>query len=316
MENVTIEKVLQKVTKTAKIKSNKQKERVMETIGARIIRLRKIHRLTQSQLAEKLNVSDKVISNWECGETTPGLNDITTLKNYFNVSLDFLVDGKETREDAQSLIPQITDAELKSDWIKKCLKFINDAKLKKYTDIIFPKCERDALMSDSISYDWTSNLGVGIFALGILQEDEYGIYEGDITINLNRLLQLDNFQIYDAIIKQHLQIVEICKNVSNKPLRERDFYDKKPICAEDIQGLTDVHFYELLNDKKELQSAFESLDKQNPNKWHIIKVLIEKGASIRRLVSIDPTYGNSYYADDWLVTELVYNLALTKLNTK
>ena len=39
----------------------------MNEFGNLIISLRKKHNMTQKQLAEKLNVSDKAVSRWETG---------------------------------------------------------------------------------------------------------------------------------------------------------------------------------------------------------------------------------------------------------
>lgn len=44
-----------------------------KTIGGFIAALRKANGMTQRELAEKLNVSDKSISRWERDETAPDL---------------------------------------------------------------------------------------------------------------------------------------------------------------------------------------------------------------------------------------------------
>ena len=56
------------------------------SIGTQIKSLRKKRNWTQQQLAEKINVSSQVISNWERGYTIPTAKDIKImakeLKNY------------------------------------------------------------------------------------------------------------------------------------------------------------------------------------------------------------------------------------------
>lgn len=288
----------------------------METIGSRIIKLRKIKQLTQSQLAEKLKISEKVISNWECGATTPSLEDITAIKSYFNVSLNYLVDGTITDDDKIALTPNVAVAELKVNWIKKCLKFINNANLKKYTDIIFPQNEREEFLSEDIKYPSPfSNIAMfsaGVFIPGAIEYDEFGIPEISIAIHFNKLLALDNYQLYDELTKYKFPIMENNPSVKNA-FQKRELF--APICAKDIFGLTDVRFYEKLSNQQEVQNALDDIDKQNPNIWHIIKILIEKGAYIKRLSSVSDPYGNlkNNYTEDWLMTELVYQLALTKI---
>ena len=45
---------------------------------------------TQSELADKLNYSDKSISKWEHGETTPPIDVLKELSTLYDVSLDYL----------------------------------------------------------------------------------------------------------------------------------------------------------------------------------------------------------------------------------
>lgn len=52
---------------------------------------RKKNQLTQEQLAEKIFVSTKTISNWETGKTTPDIDSLIRLANLFNLSLDTIL---------------------------------------------------------------------------------------------------------------------------------------------------------------------------------------------------------------------------------
>jgi transcriptional regulator with XRE-family HTH domain len=52
--------------------------------------LRKGRGLTQGQLAEKFNYSDKSISKWEHGEALPDLNTLQELADFYGVTLDYL----------------------------------------------------------------------------------------------------------------------------------------------------------------------------------------------------------------------------------
>ena len=53
--------------------------------------LRKKNGLTQLELAEKLNYSDKAVSKWEKGESLPGVEVLYKLSKLYGVSLDFIV---------------------------------------------------------------------------------------------------------------------------------------------------------------------------------------------------------------------------------
>ena len=64
-----------------------------KTIGSFIAALRKANGLTQKELAEKLNVSDKAVSRWERDECYPDLTTIPALAEIFGVSCDELLNG-------------------------------------------------------------------------------------------------------------------------------------------------------------------------------------------------------------------------------
>ena len=51
--------------------------------------------MTQAELAERLNYSDKSVSKWERGEALPDIEVLVALGELFNVSLDYLVSDKE-----------------------------------------------------------------------------------------------------------------------------------------------------------------------------------------------------------------------------
>ncbi len=71
-----------------------------KTIGAFIAVLRKAAGMTQRELAEKLNVSDKAVSRWERDETLPDLTLIPVLAEMFGVTADELLRGQRiTREE-------------------------------------------------------------------------------------------------------------------------------------------------------------------------------------------------------------------------
>ena len=56
--------------------------------------LRKEKGLDQQELAQKLNVSSKTISHWETSYTEPSLAQLILIANFFDVSLDDLLDRK------------------------------------------------------------------------------------------------------------------------------------------------------------------------------------------------------------------------------
>lgn len=65
-------------------------------IGKNLLKLRKDKKLTQLELAEKFNYSDKSISKWEKGESMPSVEVLCELANFYGVSMDDLTNDTET----------------------------------------------------------------------------------------------------------------------------------------------------------------------------------------------------------------------------
>lgn len=64
---------------------------VKETLPQNLADLRLEHKMTQSEVAEKLNYTDKSVSKWERGEALPPIDVLKDLANLYGVSLDYLV---------------------------------------------------------------------------------------------------------------------------------------------------------------------------------------------------------------------------------
>ena len=64
-------------------------------VAANISRLRKDAGMTQSDLAEKINYSDKSVSKWERAEALPDLSVTKQIAELFGVSVDFLLSSHD-----------------------------------------------------------------------------------------------------------------------------------------------------------------------------------------------------------------------------
>lgn len=57
----------------------------------RLKELRKKKGISQQRLATDLNTTQNTISRYETGEREPGIDDLTKIADYFNVSIDYLL---------------------------------------------------------------------------------------------------------------------------------------------------------------------------------------------------------------------------------
>ena len=67
----------------------------MKSIGETIASLRKKKGMTQNELAEKMNVTDKAVSKWERDLSCPDINTISKLADILDVSVEELLKVKK-----------------------------------------------------------------------------------------------------------------------------------------------------------------------------------------------------------------------------
>ncbi|MBE7044804.1 MAG: helix-turn-helix transcriptional regulator [Ruminococcaceae bacterium] len=63
----------------------------------RLRSLRKERNLTQLKLAMELNMSQNTISRYETGEREAGYRELIRIADYFNVSIDYLLERTDKR---------------------------------------------------------------------------------------------------------------------------------------------------------------------------------------------------------------------------
>lgn len=74
-----------------------------EKVGNFIAQCRKEKKLTQTQLAEKLNISNKTISKWETGRGMPDSGVMLELSEYLGITVNELLSGEHLqKEDYES----------------------------------------------------------------------------------------------------------------------------------------------------------------------------------------------------------------------
>ena len=75
-----------------------------KTIGGFIAALRKANGMTQKDLAERLNVSDKTVSRWERDDGAPDLAAIPAIAEIFGVTCDELFRGERKSPEERTVV--------------------------------------------------------------------------------------------------------------------------------------------------------------------------------------------------------------------
>ena len=64
----------------------------------RLREIRKSKGLSQLKLAMELNTNQNTISRYENGEREPGINELIKIADYFNISVDYLLERTDNPE--------------------------------------------------------------------------------------------------------------------------------------------------------------------------------------------------------------------------
>ena len=141
-------------------------------IGKRIAEFRKGMGLTQVELANRLNVSDKTISKWENGGGLPEITSLLPLAKIFGVSTDYLLSGKTNSNDIR---------QYKEKLLKECIEgeIINIYKLLKINDTAYIK---------KGFYNYPIHI-IEIFYNMIKKEDWKGLYKYAVDYGKRTLIE-------------------------------------------------------------------------------------------------------------------------------
>lgn len=105
-----------------------------KTIGRFIATLRKANGMTQKELGEKLFVSDKTVSRWECDECTPELSLIPSIAEIFNITTDELLRGERNNPERDAYLQDDVLLKQKPKSDKQFKLMLNNRK-KKFTNL-------------------------------------------------------------------------------------------------------------------------------------------------------------------------------------
>ena len=83
----------------------------MSDFSCRLKELRLENKLTQKQLAEKMNVSQTAIALWERGKREPDFYTLELLSNFFHVDVDYLL-GREKNSPKVSPLLTVGNCEI------------------------------------------------------------------------------------------------------------------------------------------------------------------------------------------------------------
>ena len=153
-----------------------------EKIGRFIAELRKENNMTQQELADKLNITDRAISHWENGRSMPDAGVILELCKILNINVNELLSAKKIKEEnyneraEESLLEMRREIETQNKRILTLNKIIINLAIIIFVVIGLAATfiEMSMLIRNIIfAVDLVMLILVGFFTLNILQKTGY-----------------------------------------------------------------------------------------------------------------------------------------------
>ena len=95
----------------------------MTTLDAKLLTLRLEHRFTQSEIAEKIGVSQNSYSKWESGKCTPSVKNLQKIAAFYQIAVPDLLDDNKNGDSTADTHSTIS-IEISKELLKKVLQSI------------------------------------------------------------------------------------------------------------------------------------------------------------------------------------------------
>ena len=112
---------------------------IKENLANNLTYFRKQVNITQAELAQKLNYSDKAVSKWERGESVPDLYVLKALADFYGVTIDTLI--SEPKKKPPNVIKNINKKRLLFSCCATVLVWLIAVCCHTFSNIIFPSVE-------------------------------------------------------------------------------------------------------------------------------------------------------------------------------
>ena len=197
-------------------------------IAEKLVELRTSKGVTQEDVAQSLSISNKTVSKWENGASTPDLSMLVELSKYYGVTTDTLLglseDKKQsTTEEIRSLFEGLDRREsvLKAFETVKALVPAMYGTVSKYNDDVY---DRENVFPSEISHFYRSNISLHEFF-------EFVASSENVNVAVMMLRNKANFAWMNDPTKQK-EIVKIFKFLSNEDTLAVLYYVHSTNCSE------------------------------------------------------------------------------------
>lgn len=299
------------------------------TIGGAISKLRREKGWTQNKLAEKLQVSDKAISKWESCKGDPSIEFLPMLADLFDVTLDYLMLGKEQEEYLMDDINhKIEVQKIENNTKKSCkekflkstihdgivnideLIAINDFDLYEKTLAEYPASEYEKIFQHVKNNNYKKIYEYAVtHSINSIIKDIQDKNETKIEEDFCEYLKSKHSQSYgskflcldDGINKEYYYILKdgqgnIFANFNNNTLKNNNFSYEKYIELKNKIILNkvldkDIKFIEKACKSATQEELDKALNQVEPNNFKAINILLNYGAKLHKVWTEDDGWG-------------------------
>jgi CYTH domain-containing protein/transcriptional regulator with XRE-family HTH domain len=193
--------------------------------GNYLYELRKNNGLTQRFVAYQLDVTDKAVSKWEMGKSTPDINKLNLLAALYNVSLEELLNHKEEQKDIKISKIVLTGGPCAGK--TTALTWINNYFSKRgYTVLFVPETATELISNGVAPWTCNSNYDYQTFQFQLQKIKEQIFDEAAKKMKSDKILIVCDRGLLDnkAYMKQS-EFKRILKEFNTTEVIERDSYD-------------------------------------------------------------------------------------------
>ncbi len=151
-----------------------------EKIGKFLREIRKQKGLTQEQIAEKFNVSNRTISRWENGYNMPDLDILIEISDYYEVDLREVLNGERKSENMDkeiqdTVLQAVNYTNTEAERYNKRVRICNGTAM--LLILAYTLLKDTSLYDNSkiaVGLDIVQGFAVGMLMVGLLYSSYYG----------------------------------------------------------------------------------------------------------------------------------------------
>lgn len=229
--------------------------------GNLLYKLRIEANLTQNELAQKLNVTNKAISKWENGKSKPTLNTLKEISILFDIPIEKLLDTKENTKNKKIVKIVITGGPCAGK--TTAMSWIQNEFQKMDYDVIFIGEVATELLTSGVNLQNSisnCDFEINILNLQIEKEKIYGQIAKRLKSN-KVLIVCDRGTIDCKAFMTKLEFNKALKNIKSNEIELRDNYDAVFHLVTAAKGAK--KYYTLENNKARTESIEEAIVKDN-----------------------------------------------------